>query len=616
MGTLKASRFVTSSITAVVRDVCTLHGVSTRELDADINTIVVRVENEGISFATKTLPLLDKALLLGLETGTFTTPSNFKRRGALPAFTGALLRRVFDVDTGQLLRNDPKEAALCIRSLRQVYALFYKLQLPYDQRTLVAFERALVERNASLNSGRLDAQGMADVYVAQQLLSTLLKGFKADACYDIRPGPGVSAERQETWERYVPKYEIDLEVDSWSTSNLYHISEAHRFDTWEYYWNLDSLQAPTAIGYAVPKDSRGPRMISAEPQDLMARQQALRRWLYPYIENHPMTAGHVMFSDQDTPRNLAQEGSKTQKWATIDLSAASDSVSAHLVQDLFRDTPLDFQKGLFRTRSEFMRLPFSKKRMKLSMFAPMGNALTFPVEALTFWALITARFLNNGMSQGESLNSVYVYGDDIIIPKHLYNEACDALIRQGFKVNTDKSYQMGLFRESCGMDAYYGIDVTPIRIKKLFDPKQPGSVVAMTAYYKNAIQLGYFNLANALFKFVDPVYKLPAIGDKSPVLGWWTFSHKKLYEINQADSYYSRDLQDFRVKSWKISSKKPFSTKRGIPKMSRVGWDALLEWFLNRDSTQENARSIEDLTVRRTDRLQRANAGIWQLHAA
>jgi hypothetical protein len=108
------------------------------------------------------------------------------------------------------------------------------------------------------------------------------------------------------------------------------------------------------------------------------------------------------------------------------------------------------------------------------MYATMGNATTFPVETLVFWALAHAvRLSSDGIGYTNSLfpewedrKAVSVFGDDCIVPTHLapaYIEACEVV---GFEINEAKSfYSSGPgFRESCGGDFLRGENVRPVTI--------------------------------------------------------------------------------------------------------------------------------------------------------
>jgi hypothetical protein len=156
----------------------------------------------------------------------------------------------------------------------------------------------------------------------------------------------------------------------------------------------------------------------------------------------------IDLKDQTLNQDLANFGSLTGALATLDLSAASDSVALELVYHLL---PLEWASLLARFRSSFVT--YAGRRIKLEKFSSMGNGYTFPLESLIFWALTSACC--------DSHETVSVYGDDIICPSGRFDEVTELLRSAGFVVNEKKSFSTGPFRESCGSDWYLGHNVRP-----------------------------------------------------------------------------------------------------------------------------------------------------------
>jgi hypothetical protein len=225
--------------------------------------------------------------------------------------------------------------------------------------------------------------------------------------------------------------------------------------------NIEEIQSlkyeeSSAQVLLVPKDSRGPRLISCEPLTFQWIQQGLRDALYRHVESHRLTIDAVRFTDQTPNQRAALIGSIAGKYSTLDLKEASDRVSVGLVRLLFPEPLLGC---LLASRSLFTTLP-SGEKIELRKFAPMGSAVCFPVLALTIWALLYA-----GMPDRYSRERIYVYGDDVIVPTEQSENAINILESFGLLVNRDKSCTKGFFRESCGVDAYQGVNVTPTRIR-------------------------------------------------------------------------------------------------------------------------------------------------------
>lgn len=208
----------------------------------------------------------------------------------------------------------------------------------------------------------------------------------------------------------------------------------------------------------VPKTYSKLRTISMEPATLQYWQQAIMKRLYQYIGRHSYLKWSIQLKDQEYNRRMARRGSKEDNLSTIDLSAASDTVSWTLVKRVFKGTPL--LKWLYATRSDKTLLP-DKRVMQLRKFAPMGSALCFPVQCLIFAAVI--EYVTQRCTTATSEYPAFaVYGDDMIVGKAITPEVIEALESLGFIVNRDKSFVSGKFRESCGGDYYDGIDVSSL----------------------------------------------------------------------------------------------------------------------------------------------------------
>jgi len=113
------------SLMCLLREVLTECGdwcsVSTSR---DLKTITARVEDEGLSFLTITLPEFGKDLEKGLDLGQ-AIPSlwtGWSKRGGLPRFLGGFLDLIFDRASGRLLDEPSVEAIRCVRQLTLMWA--------------------------------------------------------------------------------------------------------------------------------------------------------------------------------------------------------------------------------------------------------------------------------------------------------------------------------------------------------------------------------------------------------------------------------------------------------------------------------------------------------------
>lgn len=213
----------------------------------------------------------------------------------------------------------------------------------------------------------------------------------------------------------------------------------------------------------VPKNAKIDRGISIQPSYLCLYQRGLGRAIRARLRQR---SGLDIKSAQESHRLLARIASSRGELATIDLEAASDTISLSLVKALL---PQDWYHLLYIFRSPFTTV--SGKCVRLEKFAAMGNGYTFELETLIFYALCKA---TEKYYKAEPLivgSNFSVYGDDIIIPVKVYDRVVQTLTIAGFSLNTSKSFATGPFRESCGGDFYDGTDVTPYYLKG--EPSNP-----------------------------------------------------------------------------------------------------------------------------------------------
>jgi hypothetical protein len=443
-----------------------------------------RILAEGLPFLTNVLPKLGKALELSFKTGRFEPPAEFKvRKGkAYPMFLERAWAVLFREDGSALFPTATElfgatlggvqEMSDAVLAIRQLTLMFYKLEMQYSNDVKNSVINRFIATDAALQESDKLLDNVDPLLTrAAKLIKRLLHRFDP---MDIRPkhGSGASACKTKPWLRYNrPRYfkQVDAvyHYTEWYFTSLDHVSELYP-DLFE-----DSEElVPTAKVVLVPKDSRGPRLISEEPRETMFLQQGLMSKLYEAIEYYPNVRAQLSCIDQTRNRALACLGSETGYYATLDLSDASDRVSWQLVQRLF---PSNWVTALAATRSPQTRLP-NGTIVPLQKFAPMGSACCFPVEAITFWALAHAanppserilRVLFDRDSPVDHLVGVAVFGDDIIVPCAVADKVTVALESVGLLVNRDKSYLQGPFRESCGGDFFLGEDVSIVRVRDL-----------------------------------------------------------------------------------------------------------------------------------------------------
>lgn len=264
----------------------------------------------------------------------------------------------------------------------------------------------------------------------------------------------------------------------------------------------------------VPKTATKLRTISMEPVSLQYIQQGVMREIYGFIERHPFLGSRIQLSDQGQNQVLALKGSIDHTYGTIDLSHASDSVSWDLVRRLFRPVPLLY-KWLLATRSKCTLLP-TGETVTLHKFAPMGSALCFPIECIVFAAAV--EYASRVVCTRERVASQLwsVYGDDLVVPSHIYDYVEDVLEACGFTVNRTKSYNTGKYRESCGKEYYDGRDISPLYYRTPFYNKRPSP----------SVYSSWLSGANNALLHRLPIYRLYLINKAldTPFKPYFTYS--------------------------------------------------------------------------------------------
>jgi hypothetical protein len=439
---------------------------------------------------------------------------------------------VFD-DAG-MLRSDPSVEA--IFALRQLYMFAKKLRLDCTKERIdeAITEFSAVDRNLppshthtwdddipvwSLRSGH-PLWGPEPVNHTEPLFEDLVSqvrtrlrnwtGFRHLCAYfssqlgyldpwSVRPkhGPGAVSELDKTIKYEIQHYPEKLAMvfppDWFASTDMVDRTKSKR-------------EFPSRV-LVVPKTQKTPRIIAAEPTAHQWIQGGIQRWLTQRIR--ATTLGLCIdLNDQRPSQRMALEGSIGGHLATVDLSAASDRLSTRLVEYVFQSNE-SILDALHASRTRLARLP-SGEQIKLRKFACMGSACTFPVQTIVFAIIAIFSIMETegdytitDRRVRELASKVRVFGDDIIIPKDSYDALVSILTDVGLKVNTNKSFSEGHFRESCGMDAYMGYDVTPAYFLQPYVASNPESLVSVVECSNNFHRKGLWHSSDYLLKTVD-----------------------------------------------------------------------------------------------------------------
>lgn len=561
-------------------------GISTT---LDGKTVERRVEHEGLSFLTITLPNFGKDFEKSLDQGQVTHDLffGFSRRGGLPRFLGGFLELVFDRKTGRLL-EEPDVTA--IWSIRQVTLAMGKIKLPCSgAREDAAYTQYLrTEQEVREAERRLTAeQSAAFLRISSLLWSNVLQAVDEDVYYERivpRHGPGATADRLKgnlKWMQHEWPERLEREFPSgnYLFSHPIHSTRADANVT----WMEPGAERPVRV-ISVPKTLKTPRLIAIEPTCMQYVQQGILRSLVDAIQADHLASSLIGFSTQVPNQELAREGSLKGELATLDLSEASDRVSNQHVRILLSRHP-SLAGGVDACRSR--KADVLGEIYRLAKFASMGSALTFPMEAMVF-ATVVFMGIESDLSRRLTkkdvqsyLGRVRVYGDDIIAPVDHVPSVVAQLEAFGFRVNASKSFWSGKFRESCGKEYYAGHDVSVVRLREeLPTHRQQVPEIVSTVETRNQL---YFAGLWATAGYLDDVLErtltcrfYPHVSPSSPVLG------RNSFLVDFETHRMSPSLHRPEVKGWVQTSRLPASPLDGT--------QALLKCLLAMEERLPSAR--------------------------
>lgn len=593
----------------------------------------------------------DKALTSGTLKNVRSLGFKTQDLSELPMFMGEFFKRVFATD-GSILPDPCVDSVRVIRQIT-LYNYKYEEPYTDEQSQHVIDQFEKTDRdcervNAECNQiahsldnsdphNRRHRKAVTKEEITREariLLSNLLAHFDP---LDISPrhGPGTVATKQLPWDKYLFRNVSSRITDVYPLDAYFFASMGHVCDSLEANSFPDARESATSGGFEtrnevtpddrtdsldprgpreavrqsrpcinkaltysissilditsqslparvilVPKDSRGPRLISCEPVDYQWVQQGLGRALVRHVEAHPLTREHVLFTNQEVNRWAALYGSATGKYATLDLKEASDRITTGLVSLLF---PSHIYMCLDACRSLSTVLPDGRV-LKLQKYAPMGSCLCFPVMALCIWAILSA-----AAPDADTRESILVYGDDVIVPTAFAESAMNILEVFGLRINRTKSCTQGSFRESCGVDAFKGVNVTPVRFRTVWDDTpRPDVYTSWIAYANHLFDKRCYSTYNYIVSKLEAIY--------GPIPG--EDISQKRYPSLRCSSARSADFKrrsnvGLQKLQHKVRVEVPSSVIQVLP-----GWNMLLRFFVESrkpaKDTNEYRRAIWD----------------------
>lgn len=454
-----------------------------------------RLSCEGITFLTVTLSKLASCVLTAIELGSIKAVKHemtcFRWKGNALVHFDELLCKLFNKDGS--VRSE-----LCTVTLWQVRQLsqyMFKLNLDFSGEQIVSAEQSFLKIEAELQTDPWD-------YGFSELMRKNMETFYkfpdvSTVLSESRPrsGPGTYASQTKGETPWFAQKAKDSFADGClrkfrSISGYFKQLPSKKGVSF-----LDSDTSDCSEVLFVPKDSRGPRTIVREPYFALKGQMSFFDYFSRFFQRS--TKQRINFTDQSVNRTLADYGSRTGEWATLDLKEASDRVPYSLVKSLSRYVPS--LRYFLKFRTSEAKLP-SGERILLKKLAGMGSGLTFVWLALICHLAVATEISNRtGLTFSQASDNVFVYGDDIVVRSCHTAYALDALSKVGLLVNTKKSFyrkvlgKTSCFRESCGGDYYAGTDVGITRFKMQNCKTLVDRVTNRLTFGKQAIAISVVN---------------------------------------------------------------------------------------------------------------------------
>lgn len=523
---------------AIMLDIIAYKPIHQKDLFRDLSRIDSLIENVGVRLFTEHLPALRKQLDSSLSNSQLVLEGPltraYKTGSHIPRLFRGMWAELFH-DDGSLKQNIDPNFVLFFRTLLDV-GNKYEMEPPKS--ALFAETRVFYENDVTLPPPSLlwdgDGSNMADYSFVSlidlhgdqtdqqdlfrshdssdtELLATVQRVADMVAAsfgtinpreLSYRHGQGAVSDNLRGREKYLPsrwsrrldrvfpldsvalplsiasdytflhKEYADLFGNSVPSETAEHHSMSYRYDDSEMHSTLE----------AVPKTIKGPRLIAKEPSDHVQCQLGLMDYLYSSVRRNPYLSKSIDFRRQDYSRDLALSSSRSGEYATIDLKSASDRISCWLIERLFRRNQ-SLLEMLISCRTRFISLAKDKKLPKLHKlrkFSTQGSAVTFPIQSIVFATLCVGAIAPANASAStirKLFTRVRVYGDDIIVPVDWLGTVKRLFERLYLKINTTKTHSQGYFRESCGMDAWNGYDVTVPHVLRFIGQADRKSVV-------------------------------------------------------------------------------------------------------------------------------------------
>ena len=568
------AEFVKGTLRALLVDCSLKYPGLAKGFDRDYSRLSSAIDEHGVRFALDVMPRYRKHFDQCLDNGRLTS-SNLthfgveKRGGVVPRLFKGLILRVFD-RSGALQHCPDLEA---VRYLRQLLGVFRRLRIDSDDLARYNAVREFFRTDMEVKNGSLlwdsldefdplgasalsftdgaqvpeiETQGSLfpeppspqlgyscaeKIQQVADLISSTMGDFHPEL-WKLRHGPGAVSDQQYGDNKYRFTNWPDRLERVFANDIFAHANLSLAYD------EPDGPSGPLGVSrkeypsklIAVPKILTTPRLIASEPVSNQWCQQSVKDYFYRRTRE-TFISRFVSFNDQTSNGSLALRASHGGSHATIDLSSASDRVSCWHVERLFRRLPY-LLDSLQASRSAWITQDICRKEPryhKVRKFSTMGNATIFPVQSLFFLSVALGVTLHKRNLKVNFRNirdlgkwQVRVFGDDIIVPRDCSAMLVEVLEALGLRVNSNKTFTVGNFRESCGVDAFSGHDVTTVNILDLPRRASPGSIVSSVDVHHNLCNAGFCETASFLQKIAARAVsnKIRFVKHGSGLFGW------------------------------------------------------------------------------------------------
>lgn len=216
-------------------------------------------------------------------------------------------------------------------------------------------------------------------------------------------------------------------------------------------------------GRLVPKTFLSARLVWPEPAINASHQRGTGKQMSRAINRTHLHTG----SAKEKHQRLARLGSAFDGViATSDWTSASDLIAWRLSQFL---APARWGVAMDLFRSATLRYPVNgvTEDHTAHVTATMGNGFCWEWETIVFYCFIRAIAIEHFPYVDP--RDLHAFGDDTIYPVEMHDHVVRYSKVFGWKMNEEKSFSDGGFRESCGGDYFNSLPVRPVFCKSLLD---------------------------------------------------------------------------------------------------------------------------------------------------